>query len=433
MTRSPKIGAILLSLAVCVSDDVAHAVGCGCDKFSPGPAEALRAGGALRPTVASRGAEIVLLSDLLVPGEEYVVDFIPLSRGALPGSGDYLPSVPGEPTPRSCLPLGTDDPTPLANPIAIEARDIADYQPLFSLDGTGPHLDAVQASDFPVHPQLRVTVPCALPKLGGTRIDVFDVAGNPVMSVAEDEFTAIGDPLVLPLDGMLDTSYVTGVDTTSHLYIALDLSKALDAVTLSGYAKTLALDINPSDVAAFDVHGMYLDTLREVLTLNAADPTNQQLFDFAIIDNTGRGSDEVAYFRHSFKDWAAQHVPPFGPDFPNKFAPDPVDPYWHLPDVALHPFGSTHTAFDHLVIAVTAHWRRTLVDGTVVTHDLWPGSQLRLPLHIDGSPGNDVPAIIVDTAPAPASPGGDAQWHRRPLPGHPRYRHRHRHHRRRKH
>lgn len=415
---------IVLAVAVGVPARWAEGAACGCDKFSPGPAQALRSGGELRPTVASRGAEVVLFSDALVPGQEYVVLFTPIPRGARPGWGEYLGSVRGEATPRGCPPADGSDPVPDANPVAIEARDLADYQPLLSFDGSGPNLADVRQGDFPLRRQLRATVPCALPKLGGTRIDVYDTAGTPVLAAEEDEFTAIGDPLVVSPESVLEGAYVTGVDTTSHLYVALDLSQARDGLTLAGFAKSLALDIDPSDVAAFDVHGIYLDSLRDVLRLNRTDPSSQQLFGFEIIDATGRQSDEVAYFRHSFTDWAAQHLPPFGPELPGKFPIDPADPYWHLPDDVLHPFGSTHTDFDHLVIAVSAHWRRTMEDGTVVSRGLWPGSELRFPLHIESDQGNELARIAGETRPALDAAPGDAQWHRR---GKRRHRHRHRH------
>ncbi len=440
LTRS----CMLALAAVMVAVRLAPAAMCGCDKFAPGPAETLRSGGQLRPTVASRGTEVVLFSDALAAGQAYNVSFTPIPQGALPGSGAYLDAVPGEATPRTCVTPGVDDGIAVVSPVAFDARDIADYQPLYSLDGSGPNLDNVRSSDFPLRTQLRVTVPCALPKLGGTRIDVYDSSGALVLSAAEDEFTAIGDPIVLPQDGGLDAVYETGVDTTSHLYIALDLSQALDAVTISGYAKTLALDLDPTDVAAFDVHGIYLDSLREVLNLNVNDSASQALFDFAIVDQNGNRSDEVDYFRHSFTQWAAQHVPPFGSGFPGKFEEDPADPeYWHLADDPLHPFGSTHTTFNHVVVAVTGRWRRMQADGSVVAHDLRPGAQLRFPLHIDTAAGNDVAAIQAATLPAVATTNGgpatqvspsEARWHRRKTPRLRRLRrqwhrhwHRHRH------
>lgn len=425
MTTATRALAIVL-LMVTSAVRLAPAAMCGCDKFSPGPAEALRSGGQLRPTVASRGSEVVLFSDALTAGQAYTAYVTPIPGWALPGWGAYLAPVRAEPAPRTCTTPGIDDgQAPDANPVAVDLRDLADYQPLLSLDGSGPNLAAVQTTDFPLRTQLRITVPCALPKLGGARIDVYAADGTLVLSAEEDEFTAIGDPLPINPDAAVDQVYVTGVDTTGHLYVALDLSQALDAVTLSGYAKTLALDIDPADVAAFDVHGAYLDSLRDVLGVNTVDSASQALFDFDIVDGRGARSDEVDYFRHSFTDWAAQHVPPFGPNFPGKFQEDPSDPsYWHLPDDPLHPFGSTHTTFDHIVVAIAARWRPTASDGSGITHDLRPGGELRFALHVEAGRGDQLPMIDAQTQPAVNATPAEARWHRRGH--HRRLRHRHR-------
>jgi hypothetical protein len=247
--------------------------GCGCAKAPPPPA-------AVRPAFTYAGAPVTIFGDALVPGASYRVIF---ASGVAPA-------------------------TAAVDAAAVVRRDLA---------------DGVKK------PQLVVPLP-NLP-LGPVRIEVSDAAGNLMLALGDDAFTAVPMPVLVPEDfgGVLEQQRAAvGRDGTT--YLSLDLSGLLAARTIDISGQGLPLRFGTEDVLIYNTQGFLMQTLTTPIP---------GLVTFATTDRKGVNSDVIRYFRHEFETYYLEH---------GERNVHPVDPS----DASWHQDGTPHIDHDHLVVAI---------------------------------------------------------------------------------
>jgi hypothetical protein len=274
-----------LSCLLFLGQPVRSQAGCGCDKPPPAPA-------AVIPPVAFPGMAVTFFHDSFQVGQTWTVVF---SNGA--GSARVVTDI-------------------------VSKRALTDP----------PNLQSAPT----YHPQLIVTVPTL--SMGPTKIEAF--ADNASFIVPEEYFTLIGKPVVVSEHAANYSvkDYVTGVGSDGTLYISLrGLNDVCKPMEFRALAKSYPLRFADGAVAILDSQGFFIDAL------------NQQSADhFSIQRVDGADSDLLAYFRHSFKHYCADHQPGGVKEV------DRQDPNWHLD-------GTAHTDYSTLILAISGR----LDDGTI--------------------------------------------------------------------
>ncbi len=181
-------------------------------------------------------------------------------------------------------------------------------------------------------PQLVVTVPKGLP-MGPTQI--LATSGGMSFTVPDSSFTLIGQPIAMSgYPGMFSyKGYATGIGADGTLYLSIS---GFENVCLpSGFATSIKnYPLRFSNGTAVIVN-------RQGFLINALDQQNGTYY--SLSSSTGTTSDVLYYYRHSFDQYCAAHLPGGVKEV------DVQDPNWHLD-------GTAHTAYDTLIFAVAGHF-----------------------------------------------------------------------------
>jgi hypothetical protein len=305
--RSTRAAALLALAGLLAGRAPARAAYCGCDKPPPDPNVAVR------PEFSYPGASIILFSEDFVVGREYTVNFYRFRLLSLVGL--LQPRLDARTRAR-----------------AVRARDQGDFDPL---DPTAP---------LPLRTQLRVKLPRTL-EYGPARIEVVDPAtGARVLVIGEDDFTVIGEPIVLR-ENMPPRviPYETGMSRDGHLFFAFDMSRVRNPILLDAEIVDLLLPLFSEGMTGWNVQGFNVGTLRDVpddprFGWRLFDPNGH---DVSILGNASR----VSYWRHEFWTWELAHHA----GGPKVQVDDPLDhDFWHED-------GTPHIDHDHIVVAVDVH------------------------------------------------------------------------------
>jgi hypothetical protein len=273
MRSAVSLSVVALVIASLVMPSPARA-GCGCAKPPPPPA-------AIRPAATYAGAPVTIISSALREGVPYRVIFAS-------GVSSALASV---------------------DATAVARRDLA--------DGV-------------VKPQLVVSLP-SLP-LGPVRVEVSDAKGKRLLAIADDQFTAVSQPVLLPEKLATENSKQrAAVGRDGTVYLSFDLSGVLDARTFTAVAKGLPLRFGTEDVVIYNVQGFLMQTL--------TNPVPGMFAFSATATEKEKNSDALLYFRHEFQTYFMDHVER------DVHALDPTDPSWHKD-------GTRHVDHDHLIMAI---------------------------------------------------------------------------------
>lgn len=191
-------------------------------------------------------------------------------------------------------------------------------------------------TDGTYQPQLVIVVP-DLP-MGPTSLEASMSKASFV--VPKEFFTVIGKPVMIAeqAGNYAVKNYTTGVGADGTLYISLgglnQVCKPMEfRARMNDYPLRFA---NWGDVVILNHQGFFIDSFDE-----------QSADHFSIQPLGGRTSDRVDYFRHSFAQYCADHLPG-GPK-----EVDPQDHNWHLD-------GTAHTDYSVLIFAINGH----LSDGS---------------------------------------------------------------------
>jgi hypothetical protein len=306
MPKRLAVTRALLAFAIAVSSAApVLAAYCGCDKPPPAPNVPVR------PDFAYPGGTIVLFSDHLVEGRQYVVSFyrfrllsqLGLSRRKLDGT---------------------------VTATAVRARDQGDFNPL------------VPTAPLRLRPQLRVTLPPRL-HYGPSRIEVRDPQagpGAPLLVVSEEEFTVIGRPIVMRENMNATVPYRTGMSRDGHVFFAFDMHNVRNPILVDARFMELVLPLFADGVTGWNVQGFNVGTLAGI----PEDPK----FGWRLLDAAGNdisvlgNANRIRYWRHEFFTWEAAHRPGGS----KVQVDDPVDhDYWHQD-------GTPHFDHDHIVVAI---------------------------------------------------------------------------------
>jgi hypothetical protein len=301
--RLPVAVALSLTLLRAVPGLAAY---CGCDK--PPPA----ANVPVRPDFSYPGATIILFSDSFVEGRRYVVRFY------------HVP-----PAGRLGLARRRLDASTAA--LAVRARDQGDFNPL------------VPTATLRLRPQLRVVLPARL-HYGPARIEVVDPrrgAAAPVLVIGEDQFTVIGQPIVMS-ENMSNVSvpYRTGMSADGHVFFAFDMHQVRNPVVIDARFSELVLPLFSTGITGWNVQGFNVGTLAGI--------PNDPKFGWRLLDAAGDdisvlgNASRLSYWRHEFFTWAAAHEPGGS----KVLVDDPIDhDYWHQD-------GTPHFDHDHIIVAI---------------------------------------------------------------------------------
>ena len=252
----------------------------GCGCNKPPPAPA-----AVIPNVAFAGMRITLFHDSFQEGQRWKVVFY---NGA---KKKILPRVP-----------------------VVLKRDLSD------------------PSGLTVTPQLVLSLP-DIPQ-GPTSI----VASRKkdVLSVPETSFTVIGKPVMVSEQNISYTvnNYSTAVGADRTLYFSVGgLAAVCKPMKFQALIDGYPLRFTYGDVVVSNSQGFLI----EPLTLRAANHF------FPKPKNDPEESDRMDYWRHSFAQYCADHLPG-GPK-----VVDPQDPNWHLD-------GTPHVDYSTLIFAIAGHF-----------------------------------------------------------------------------
>ncbi|MEW6301694.1 MAG: hypothetical protein AB1671_28860 [Thermodesulfobacteriota bacterium] len=178
-------------------------------------------------------------------------------------------------------------------------------------------------------PQLVVPVPPNVPA-GPTRIVASLENGSFV--VPEEAFTVIAKPVVVSeQDTEYKIRYTTGVGADGALYISVGgLDKVCQAMEFDGLLKKYPLRFTEEDVVITNAQGFLIEAL------------GAHALDHAVVtpgSKEEKDSDRLFYFRHSFEQYCADHLPGGADEV------DPNDPNWHLD-------GTPHVDYSTLIFAV---------------------------------------------------------------------------------
>jgi hypothetical protein len=273
MPRKIVLACAVVALAAAFLLPSAADAGCGCAKPPPPPAS-------VRPAQTYSGAPVTIFSEQLVAGQSYRVIFAS-------GVSDALATV---------------------DATAVAKRDLA--------DGV-------------MKPQLVVALP-NLP-LGPVRIEVSDAAGNLMLAMGDESFTAVSMPVLIPESlGVSVDQQRAAVGRDGTVYLSFDLSGVLAARTIDISAQGLPLRFGTEDVLISNTQGFLMQTLMNPIP---------GWITFAASDKNGRNSDTLRYFRHEFETYYLAHGER------SVHAVDPTDSSWHMD-------GTRHVDHDHLVVAI---------------------------------------------------------------------------------
>ena len=208
-----------------------------------------------------------------------------------------------------------------------------------------------------VTPQLVVTVPEDV-AVGPTKI----VASSPLgtFTVPLTAFTVIAKPIMVSeqeIDFDL-LGYTTGVSTDGTIYIAVGgLDKVCKSVKFDARADEFPLRFTQGTGVVFNHQGFLIDALT---------PQSVNRFEVKPEDKATR-SDRLIYFRHSFAQYCAEHLPGGIREV------DPADANWHKN-------GTLHVDYATLVFAIV---------GTVEGQQVPAGNSVsELSLNTQLGPGN---------------------------------------------
>jgi hypothetical protein len=231
----------------------------------------------VRPFVGWADQRITIFDDRLVPGLKYEVRF----RSKTPDVTDWSQGK------------------------AVLSPDLADGQ---------------------LRRQLRVSVP-HLP-LGPAKIIVFH-NGERLFALSERDFTITAAPIPLhELDEWVDRDgYQAGVSEDGVVYIAVDVSQVSGGTTFTGAAVGYPLRFEPGNVTMYNAQGFLMQLL---------DSGAPGLFH--ITPGSVSDSDSLAYWRHEFRTYKAEHR--LSDAYHNEDDPD-----WHAD-------GTPHIDHDHIVVAI---------------------------------------------------------------------------------
>lgn len=291
MLKSSTITMAAVAIALGIIAPSTAEAGCGCSKPAPELA-------AVRPHATYPGSGVTIFGSV-VAGQSYAVTFT---------SG-----ITGE--------------SAVVETTAVLRRDVADGQ------------EKAQAE---------VALP-SLP-LGPASIEVSDVDGNVVAAIADDAFTVVPAPVIVPEDlgTVFQPDFQAAVTRSGVVYISLDVSDVHLPRVFESQLQGYPLRFGHLDVVFYNTQGFLMQRLEDGMP---------GLFSLEGASNDD--SDILRYSRHEFSTYFLSH------DERQVHELDPNDPSWHLD-------GSRHIDHDHLLVAIVGAFDdgSTPVPGATPPFDL---------------------------------------------------------------
>jgi len=311
----------------------------------------------VRPDFSYPGATIILFSENFVNGRYYTVNFY---RFQLSATLRLYPRLDGS-----------------ISTVALAARDQGDYD--------YAHPNAI----LPLRKQIRAKLPSKL-HYGPARIEVIDPLhpATPVLVISEDEFTVIGQPIVL--DEHMDREtldYQTGMSRDGHIFFAFDMTDVRDETLIDTRFVAGLIPLSGGSITGWNVQGFNVGT--------PAGLPDDPKFGWRLLDDSGNpvlgNAHRMSYWRHEFNTWWQIHEEGGA----KENVDNPVDRnYWHID-------GTPHFDQDHIIVAVdvSALDPAQLLTGTVLnlirlqisTHES------SNPYASDPNPANDVSTTSTTT------------------------------------
>jgi hypothetical protein len=174
---------------------------------------------------------------------------------------------------------------------------------------------------------LRVRVPPV--GLGPCSVSVWK-NGVRVLALGDEQFTVIPAPVALHdfTEVLARDDFQMGVGRDGTAFLAVDVSSVSKGTTFVGKAVGLPLRFDASSVVMYNAQGFMMQLL---------DPATPGLFSIASGD--GERSEQLAYWRHEFATYKAEHRK--------------VDARRNDDDKDWHADGSYHVDHDTIVVAIT--------------------------------------------------------------------------------
>ncbi|MBM4259088.1 MAG: hypothetical protein FJ147_24710 [Deltaproteobacteria bacterium] len=187
--------------------------------------------------------------------------------------------------------------------------------------------DLTDPSGTTFSPQMNVTLP-EMP-VGPTQIALSSTNGE--LIVPDSVFTVVAKPLLISEQNkeyeMSNYTTAVGIDGTVYMSVG-GLGEVCKAISFQATLANTPLRVQ--HIIIINAQGFYIDTLHAP---NAAH--------FAVVPQQGTTSDTLYYFRHSFAEYCASHLPGGAKEV------DPVDPNWHRD-------GTPHVDYSTLIFAIAA-------------------------------------------------------------------------------
>lgn len=187
--------------------------------------------------------------------------------------------------------------------------------------------DLTNPSGTTSNPQLHVVVP-EMP-VGPTRLFLSSDSGTLV--VPHTAFTVIAKPLLIAEQNTeYDVpNYMAAVGTDGTIYLSVGgLGEVCKAISFQAILADYPLRVQ--HITIINAQGFFIDTL-----------SGPQAAHFAIAPQQGTSSDVLYYFRHSFAEYCASHLPGGTKEV------DSADPNWHRD-------GTPHVDYSTLIFAIAA-------------------------------------------------------------------------------
>lgn len=185
-------------------------------------------------------------------------------------------------------------------------------------------------------PQLVVDVPQMPP--GPCSISLS--AGTSNITIPASSFVVIGQPVMVSQQNaeIEQDGYTTAVGLDGTLYVAVGgLNRVCAAMSFDAWLDGYPLRFSDGDVLILNSQGYFIDALT---------PLSHNHFSIEVANDSS--SNELLYYRHSFAQYCADHLPG-GPK-----QVDPTDPNWHLD-------GTPHVDYSIVIFAINGYFD----DGTI--------------------------------------------------------------------
>jgi hypothetical protein len=160
-------------------------------------------------------------------------------------------------------------------------------------------------------------------------------SGTSIVTIPARSFVLIGRPVQVSQQNaeIEQSGYTTAVGLDGTLYVAVGgLNQVCDAMSVQAGLDGYPLRFSDGDVLIFNSQGYFIDSLT---------PLSHNHYSISLGD--GSTSNELSYYRHSFAQYCADHLPG-GPK-----QVDPKDPNWHLD-------GTPHVDYSIVIFAIHGHF-----------------------------------------------------------------------------